>query len=81
MKIRILLFARYAESAGGGEVAVELPAGATVADAWSRLGELHPDLAAGGETPLAAVNRTYARMDAAVDPGVEVAFFPPVSGG
>ena len=81
MKIRILLFARYVECAGGGEVAVELPEGATVGDAWRRLGELHPRLATGGETPLAAVDRSYARMDAAIDAAAEIAFFPPVSGG
>jgi sulfur-carrier protein len=28
-----------------------------------------------------AVNQTMARMDTAVSPGDEVAFFPPVTGG
>ncbi len=48
----------------------------TVADVWR--------VAAGDVPPgdvLCAVNQEYARLDAPVGDGDEVAFFPPVTGG
>ena len=76
MKVRVRLFAGLRERAGSGSVEVELPDGAVVGDVWSALGL--------GDEPaglLLALNRGYAKKDAALSSGDEVAMIPPVSGG
>jgi molybdopterin synthase catalytic subunit len=76
MEVTVRLFAMLRERAGAGEVTVELPEGARVADALAALGGL-----ADGLPLVMAVNREYASEDAPLDPGDELALIPPVSGG
>lgn len=82
MTVTVRLFAILRERAGRNSVEIELPAGATVGDAFERLaaapglGELVERL------PLRmAVNREYAGADAEISPGDELALIPPISGG
>ena len=70
------LFAALRERAGADQIALELPEGARVADALTRLGGLID-----GVPVVMAVNHEYADSDAALRPGDEVALIPPVSGG
>ncbi len=81
MRINVRLFARLRDIAGAGEIATEVPDGATVRTVWDELSGEHPDLCAYRETVSAAVNAEYSRMDAPLGDGDEVAFLPPVSGG
>jgi molybdopterin converting factor subunit 1 len=81
MRVTVRLFARLRDLAGAGELNCELPAGARVADVWRWLVDRHPAVAVHGSSVSAALNAEYARMDAAVSDGDEVAFLPPVSGG
>jgi molybdopterin synthase catalytic subunit len=80
--VRVRLFAILRERAGHDSVALELPAGATVADAVSAvaeetgLGELLGRMSLG-----TAVNRQYVPPDTELRPGDELALIPPVSGG
>jgi molybdopterin synthase catalytic subunit len=76
MEVTVRLFAMLRERAGASEVTVELPDGARVGDALAALGDL-----AEGMPLVMAVNREYAREDAPLDPGDELALIPPVSGG
>ena len=77
MEVTVRLFAVLRERAGTGEVELELPEGARVADALERLRELAPE-----ELPLVmAVNREYAGDDRVLSAGDELALIPPVSGG
>jgi molybdopterin synthase catalytic subunit len=76
MEVTVRLFAMLRERAGANEVTLELPDGARVGDALAALGEL-----ADGMPLVMAVNREYAREDAPLDPGDELALIPPVSGG
>jgi len=76
MEVTIRLFAMLRERAGAGEVTLELPSGARVADAVDALGEV-----AAGLPLVMAVNREYAPEDRVLDPGDELALIPPVSGG
>jgi molybdopterin converting factor small subunit len=55
--------------------------GVTLAEIWPLLAGRHPDLAPMRDTLAFAVNGEYARGDAGVSPGDEVAVLPPVSGG
>ncbi len=76
MKVRVRLFAQLRERAGVGQLELDLPEGARVADAIAALDEV-----AAGLPVVMAINREYAKDDAALAAGDEVALIPPVSGG
>jgi len=80
MRVRVRLFAVLRERAGAGELALELPAGATVGDAVAALAGCHPALGALRGVAY-AVNQSYAAADAALNDGDELALIPSVSGG
>ena len=82
MTVNVRLFAILRERAGAGSIELELPDGATVADALAelrkgeRLGETIERM------PVAmAVNRGYATPETPLSAGDELALIPPVSGG
>ena len=82
MSVKILYFASLREALGLAGERIELPAGI------STLGALRDWLVAEGREKLAtaknlrcAVNQEVAGLDAAVQDGDEIAFFPPVTGG
>ena len=81
LRVRIRLFAIQRELAGTRELAIELPAGATVEDAWAAAVARHPALAPGRPSVRFARNGDYADAAAPLADGDEVAFIPPVSGG
>jgi MoaE-MoaD fusion protein len=81
MRIRVRLFAMQRELAGAREVALELPAGATIEDAWTALVARHAVLAPGRASIRFARNAAYAAPDTPLADGDEVAMIPPVSGG
>jgi molybdopterin synthase catalytic subunit len=76
MLVRVRLFAVLRERAGRDMLELELPDGATVADALAALSEV----TAGVECVM-AVNRDYADPSVVLTPGDELALIPPVSGG
>ena len=79
--VRTRLFARLREQAGGLETGtLELPAGATLADAYEALRLKHPALPDRSGV-RAALNFEFDDWTATVADGDEVAFIPPVSGG
>jgi molybdenum cofactor biosynthesis protein MoaC/molybdopterin converting factor subunit 1 len=82
MEVEVRLFAAFRERAGRDRLALELPEGATVAEALRALGrrpELEELIAA---MPVrAALNREYVDEDARLSAGDELALIPPVSGG
>lgn len=80
MRIRVRLFASYAEAFGRDELPLELPAGATVADCLAAV-RADPAAARVPPSPLVAVNLRYARPGAPLAEGDEVAIIPPVAGG
>ena len=79
--VRMLFFAHLQDVAGGQEIALTLPEGATVRDAADALAAQ----GAGFENLLAhtrvAVNAEFADADTALKDGDEVAWMPPMSGG
>lgn len=82
MRISVRLFAILRERAGADSVELELPEGATVAEALQALRE-QADLGESlGRMGVAmAVNREYAGPETELAPGDELALVPPVSGG
>ena len=81
MRVTVRLFARLREIAGADTLPRELPPGTTVGGLWDDLAREFPEIAAYRDAVSAAVNEEYARMDAAIADGDEIAFLPPVSGG
>lgn len=83
--IHILYFAWLRERVGIGEEAVVLPDGIDTVGAlvgWLRgRSDRHAAAFALAATVRCAVNQDFATPEAAVRPGDEVAFFPPVTGG
>jgi molybdopterin synthase sulfur carrier subunit len=77
MRVKVKLFASLKENIGFSERDLDVAEGRTVRDVWQ--------LVANQEEPfsdvLMAVNMDYARPDAEVKEGDEIAFFPPVTGG
>ncbi|MBS1889440.1 MAG: molybdenum cofactor biosynthesis protein MoaE [Actinobacteria bacterium] len=82
MTVTVRLFAILRERAGRDSVEIELPEGATVADALERLAAVPGLGPLVGRLPLRmAVNREYADAGASIGPGDELAAIPPISGG
>ena len=77
----MLLFGAAADRAGTRETELPVEEGVTLAELWPLLAGRHPDLAPMRDTLAFAINGEYARGDADVSPGDEVAVLPPVSGG
>lgn len=78
MSVTVKYFASLRERVGHAEQQCQVPeSGCSVSEVWVQLNaalEL-PD------NTLVAVNQDYASLDAIVNHGDEVAFFPPVTGG
>jgi sulfur-carrier protein len=81
MTVIVKLFAAAREHAGAEVLAVELPAGATVATLRSELARRAPALASLLAKSAVAVNHDFAEDDRVLTAADEVAVIPPVSGG
>ena len=79
-EIKVLLFGAAADRAGSRETQVATGE-VTLDELWALLAERHPGLSPMRDTLAFAINGEYARGDARVAPGDEVAVLPPVSGG
>jgi len=83
MVLQVRLFAILRERAGRDQLEIEVPEGATVAEALGALRAESEPLAEAleGMPVVMAVNRSYADEGEALAPGDELALIPPVSGG
>jgi molybdopterin converting factor subunit 1 len=81
MQVRIRYFASLREAVGAPEEAIELPDGATVAQARALLLERRPTLAKLLPACAIAVNRGYAEAETPLSEGAELVFIPPLGGG
>ncbi len=80
MRIKLLLFASYAEAFGKDNIALEMPTGSTAGDVLAEL-RARPGAERLPPKPLIAVNQRYAKAEAPLADGDEVALIPPVAGG
>ena len=81
IKVRVLFFGSARDHTGREEAELTLRAPASAASAFEEILALYPDLRRFGRSLLFAVNQEYARPEAVVSSGDELAVFPPVSGG
>jgi molybdopterin synthase catalytic subunit len=80
MTVRVLLFARYRETAGQDRLDLDIEPGSTTAAVWEEVRRRVPALR-NEHAPLMEVDQSYARAQQRIERTCEVAFFPPVSGG
>jgi molybdopterin synthase catalytic subunit len=81
MRVKVRLFAMLRQQAGWRERDLDLPAAATIDDAWQALVALVPALAASRDVVRFARNRQYASTDETLADGDELVLIPPVAGG
>lgn len=81
MTVRALFFGHWRDRAGAGELSLDLPEGATVADAARVLEEGNPRLAGILEKVRVAVGEEFAAPETPLKDRDELAFLPPMSGG
>ena len=81
VQVNVKLFAILRDKAGVSELALDLPAGATVATAAEQLAIKFPALRDSLHRVAYAVNREYGSTQMQLHDGDELALIPPVSGG
>lgn len=81
MVVTVMLFAAARDLTGRGRVDLELPTGATVADARQGLSRQYPVAATLFDRSALAVNRDFALDTDVIPSDAELAVIPPVSGG
>ncbi len=81
MRLTVKLFAILRERAGVSEIGLDLPEGATVADAARALADRLPGLCGLEARSAYAVNQAYVDAATVLRSGDELALIPPVSGG
>jgi molybdopterin synthase catalytic subunit/molybdopterin converting factor small subunit len=81
VRIRVRLFALQRQQLGRRELELELPASASVGQAWDRLVAEHPVLEPATASVRFARNGVYAEPADALREGDEMAVIPPVAGG
>lgn len=81
MSIRVLFFAALGEATRLRQVDLDASAFADAASIYNHFAHEFPQLEAHRSSLLCSVNSEFARLDAPVHDGDEIAFFPPVSGG
>lgn len=81
LTIQVLLFARYAETAGTDALTVEVPLGSTVSGVLDAVRTRISQPDALPPRPLVALNRSQTDLLTEVQDGDELAILPPVAGG
>ena len=80
MEINVRYFGQFRDFTGKREETLNVSDGITVEGIREHVRALYMKIAAKEEV-LVAVNNNFEPLDRVIEPGDEVAFFPPVSGG
>lgn len=75
--VNVLYFASLRELIGSAGSSLDVSGEMSAADLWEAI---NPTIEL-PEASLVSINQAYASLDSMVEPGDEVAFFPPVTGG
>jgi sulfur-carrier protein len=81
IQVKVLFFGRLKEVAGGAEELVELTPGSRIEELFATFVARRPELARYRGSLVASRNQEFAAWSTPLQPGDEIAFLPPVSGG
>jgi molybdopterin converting factor subunit 1 len=81
MQTRVLFFGKLKDIAGVAERSVEIHSKETIDELFEHLLKEFPALAAYRSSLVASRNQEFAPWTTVLEPGDEIAFLPPVSGG
>ena len=81
MKVEIQFFSRLRDLAGGSRLELDLPDGATVADALTQVYADHPAIQSWDKHLLLAVGLEYVGREQTLREGDSLSVMPPVQGG
>ena len=81
IQVKVLFFGRLKEVAGGAEEFVELTPGSRIEQLFASLVARRPELAPFRSSLVASRNQEFAAWSTPLQPGDEIGFLPPVSGG
>ena len=81
IRVKVLFFGRLKEVAGGAEEFVELTPGSRIEELFASFVARQPELARYRSSLVASRNQELAAWSTPLQPGDEIAFLPPVSGG
>ncbi len=79
--VKVRFFASLKDLVGESELEIHLEKEISVRKIFQQLETRFPEIKRYESILLVAVNMEYADLDTTVNPGDEVCFFPPVSGG
>ena len=81
MHTRVLFFGKLKDIAGFSERSIEIRSKETIDELFQRLSRDLPQIAAFRSSVVASRNQEFAPWTTVLEPGDEIAFLPPVSGG
>lgn len=81
IRLSVLFFARLKDTIGHGQESMEIPSGSRIEDLFAHCVARYPALAEHRTAIAVSRNREFAAWTTPLQPGDEVAFLPPVSGG
>ncbi len=81
IRLSVLFFGRLKDAIGHAQESIEIPSDSRIEDLFAHCVARHPELAAHRQAIAVSRNREFAAWTTPLQPGDEVAFLPPVSGG
>ena len=81
IRVKVLFFGRLKEIAGGAEEIVELTSGSRIEELFATFVARQPEFASYRRSVVASRNQEFAAWSTPLQPGDEIAFLAPVSGG
>lgn len=81
MRVHVLLFAAFREAVGASRLELDVPHGATLREVFALAERSHPRLGPLRPYTTYARNREVVEGDTVVNPGDEIVFLQPASGG
>jgi molybdopterin converting factor subunit 1 len=81
IRLNVLFFGRLKDTIGHAQESIEIAPDARIEDLFAQCVARYPGLAEHRRAIAVSRNREFAAWSTALQPGDEVAFLPPVSGG
>jgi molybdopterin synthase sulfur carrier subunit len=81
IRLNVLFFGRLKDAIGHAQESMEIPPDSRIEDLFAHCVTRYPGLAAHRTSVAVSRNREFAAWTTPLQPGDEIAFLPPVSGG